>query len=180
MDCVDQIVHLFATRGARDYLGEAVSQREHALQAARLAARDGAGDALIAAALLHDVGHLLGPEENPAERGIDARHEEAGSRWLARHFGPQVTEPVRLHVMAKRYLCASDYAYLAALSAASVRSLELQGGPLNAGEVREFAANPYYREAVRLRRWDEAAKVPGLAVPNVDVYTAVLRRVASL
>src|SRR5215467_2405 len=110
MDCVDEILHLFETRGARDYLGEPVSQQEHALQTADLAVHDGASDALIAAALLHDIGHLLGSEEDKAELGIDALHEEKGGRWLARHFGPEVTEPIRLHVMAKRYLCASDRA----------------------------------------------------------------------
>jgi len=178
MDCVDRILELFDTRGARDYLGEPVSQLEHALQAAHLAVEAGAPDALIAAALLHDIGHLLGPEDDPAEQGIDGLHEEQGSRWLARHFGPEVTEPIRLHVMAKRCLCGSDPAYLASLSPASVRSLELQGGPLAAEEMRRFESNPYYAEAVLLRRWDDAAKIPGLTMANVRTYTQTLRRVA--
>src|SRR5262249_10688258 len=151
---------------------------EHALQAAQLAVEAGAPDALIAAALLHDIGHLLGPEDDLAEQGIDGLHEEQGSRWLVQHFGPEVTEPIHLHVLAKRYLCGSDPAYLASLSPASVRSLELQGGPLHADEMRRFESNPHYAEAVLLRRWDDAAKIPGLSLPNVRTYTQTLRRVA--
>jgi phosphonate degradation associated HDIG domain protein len=176
MDQLDEIIRLFETRGQRDYLGEPVSQLEHALQTAYLATAEGASDALVAAALLHDVGHLLGPEEDPAARGIDAVHEELGGRWLAAHFGPEVTEPVRLHVAAKRYLCAVDPAYQAALSPASVRSLELQGGPMDAAHVVRFEENPYHEGAVRLRRWDDAAKISGLEVPNVRRYTDLLRR----
>jgi len=138
MDIVDEILNLFETRGARDYVGESVSQREHALQTADLALRAGASDALIAAALLHDIGHLLGPDEDPADRGMDGLHEEEGSRWLSDHFGPDVTEPIRLHVLAKRYLCSSDPSYLASLSPASIRSLDLQGGPLGRAEMRWF------------------------------------------
>ena len=178
MDCVDEILQLFEKRGSRDYLGERVSQLEHALQTANLAAESGAAEALIAAALLHDIGHLLCAEENPAERGIDGLHEQVGSRWLAKHFGPEVTEPVRLHVAAKRYLCATDSAYFASLSQASLLSLQLQGGPLTAQEQRELEADPRHLDAIQLRRWDEAAKVPGLPVPDVTRYAEVLRRVA--
>ena len=128
-------------------------------------------DRLIVAALLHDVGHLLdGQDEDLAERGVDGRHEEAGGAWLARHFGPEVTAPIRLHVAAKRYLCAVNPAYLDGLSPASRLSLELQGGPMEAEESAQFAANPYYRDALRLRHWDDTAKVPGLAVPGLEHY----------
>jgi phosphonate degradation associated HDIG domain protein len=148
-----------------------VSQTEHALQAADLAAQEGASNALVVAALLHDVGHLLHTEgEDVADRGVDARHEEAGEAWLLESFGPDVTEPVRLHVAAKRYLCAVDPDYLATLSPASVRSLELQGGPMTPDEIARFERNPYCGDAVRLRRWDDAAKVPGLGVPGLDTY----------
>ena len=108
MNIVEEILELFARRGASAYHGEAVSQAEHALQAADLADREGAPDRLIVAALLHDVGHLLdGQDEDLAERGVDGRHEEAGGAWLARHFGAAVTAPIRLHVAAKRYLSPS-------------------------------------------------------------------------
>src|SRR5690349_10889305 len=132
MDVVDTIAGLFASRGQALYFGEAVSEAEHALQAAHLAEREGAGDDLVAAALLHDIGHLLhGLGEDVADRGVDGRHEVAGHAWLARWFAPAVAEPVRLHVAAKRYLCATDPAYLARLSPASRQSLELQGGPFS-------------------------------------------------
>ena len=128
MDIVDQILELFEARGAAAYLGEPVSQMEHALQAAHLAVQDRASDELVAAALLHDIGHLLGLEDDRSERGIDAIHEHRGCSWLAPHFPPEVTEPIRLHVRAKRYLCAVDAAYSELLSPASIGSLELQGG----------------------------------------------------
>ncbi len=123
------------------------------------------------AALLHDVGHLLdGQDEDLANRGVDGRHEEAGGAWLARHFGLEVIEPIRLHVAAKRYLCAVDPAYLDGLSTASRLSLSVQGGPMGAEERVQFEANPYYREAIRLRHWDDTAKVPGLEVPGLEHY----------
>ena len=122
-----------------------MSQAEHALQAAELAEREGAPDALVVAALLHDVGHLLdGQDEDLADRGVDGRHEEAGCAWLAAHFGPEVIEPIRLHVAAKRYLCAVDPAYLDGLSPASRLSLSLQGGPMDAEERARFESNPFY------------------------------------
>jgi [1-hydroxy-2-(trimethylamino)ethyl]phosphonate dioxygenase len=171
MRIVEEILDLFVKKGAAAYHGESVSQEEHALQAAELAEREGAPDALVVAALLHDVGHLLdGQDEDLAERGVDGRHEEAGCAWLSRHFGPEVTEPIRLHVAAKRYLCAVDPSYLAGLSPASRLSLKLQGGPMNPAELAAFEGNAHYRDAVRLRLWDDTAKVPGLKVPGPSHY----------
>jgi gamma-butyrobetaine dioxygenase len=168
---VDEIADLLATRGRALYFGEAVTEAEHALQSAALAEAEGAEDILVAAALLHDVGHLLHNHgEDVAERGIDGRHEEIGCGWLKKWFGPDVAEPVRLHVAAKRYLCAVDPSYLARLSAASRHSLELQGGPFSAAEVKAFEQNPHHAAAVRLRRWDDTAKVVGLQVPPFDHY----------
>jgi gamma-butyrobetaine dioxygenase len=174
-----EIERLFAARGADLYVGEPVTQLEHGLQAAHLAEVEGAPDALVAAALMHDLGHLL-PEdaEGAAAAGIDARHEEAGRVWLGGRFGPAVTEPVRLHVAAKRYLCAVEPEYLAALSPASIHSLGLQGGPMTDAEARSFEANPYYHDAVRLRRWDDQAKVVGLRVPGIEHYRDRLEAVA--
>jgi len=171
MTIVEQVLELFERRGASAYHGEAVSQAEHALQSAELAEREGAPDRLVVAALLHDVGHLLdGQDEDLAHRGLDGRHEEAGRAWLASHFGPEITEPVRLHVAAKRYLCAVDPAYLDGLSPSSRLSLSLQGGPMTPEERARFETGPYHGDAVRLRHWDDAAKVPGLAVPGLDHY----------
>jgi phosphonate degradation associated HDIG domain protein len=177
----DPVLHtlaaLFATRGGARYGGEAVSQLEHGLQAAALAERDGAGDELVAAALLHDVGHLLHPHgDDYAEHGVDDRHEELGERYLRRHFAPGVAGPVRLHVPAKRFLCAAEPGYLATLSPASVRSLALQGGPMPPAETAAFTADPHAAAAIRLRRWDDAAKVPGLPTPPFAHFLPVLER----
>ncbi len=175
MTIVNKIIELFTRHGARAYHGENVSQTEHALQAADLAVRDGAPDPLVVAALLHDVGHLLeGQDEDLADHGVDGFHELAAYQWLAKDLGQEVLEPIRLHVEAKRYLCAVDSHYLESLSPASRRSLELQGGPMPAEERACFEANPFYREAIRLRRYDDTAKVPGLDVPDLEHYRSRL------
>ncbi len=148
-----------------------INQQQHALQAAWLAEKDGLGDAMIAASLLHDIGHLVhNLGDNPAEHGVDDKHEELGQVWLQSWFGPEVTEPVRLHVAAKRYLCATEADYFAKLSPDSVLSLSLQGGPMSADEVAAFRALPQAEDAVRLRRFDEGAKVTGLATPPVQHF----------
>lgn len=166
-------------RGGESYLGEAVTMEAHMLQAAHLAAAEGAGDGLVAAALLHDIGHYVGDfGEDAAERGIDTRHDSAGAGVLEGLFPPLVVDCVRLHVAAKRYLCAVEPGYFALLSPASVLSLHLQGGPMSAAEAAAFSAEPFHREAVRVRRWDEAAKQPGLAVPPFAHYAALLQRMA--
>lgn len=175
MKAVDQIFELFAQGGRAAYFGEEVSQLEHALQCAFHASAAGARPYLVAAALLHDVGHLLhGLGEDIAVRGVDARHEEGGADWLERHFGPEVTVPIRLHVPAKRYLCAVDPTYVRGLSPASQLSLQRQGGPFTAEEARAFEDFPEHADAVALRRWDDAAKVPGLDVPDLESYRSIL------
>lgn len=170
MSALEEIRAAFARRGAETY-GEGVSQLEHALQCALCAERDGAGPALIAATLLHDVGHLI--HDLPvdiADQGIDAQHESLGSVWLSRHFGPDVTEPVRLHVAAKRYLAAVEPGYFSLLSPASVQSLQLQGGLMSVQERARFAAERFADEAVKLRRWDDEGKVVGKATPGLDHF----------
>jgi len=177
MNILQNISDLFAKRGGSLYGGEAVTQQEHALQAALLAEQAGAGEQLVAAALLHDIGHLLHdlPDDAPDD-GVDDRHEELGQRWLAKYFGPAVTEPVRLHVAAKRYLCAVESDYLASLSPTSVQSLELQGGPFSAAEQQEFEQLPHFRESLELRRWDDEAKIVGLPTPAVQHYLIAVER----
>jgi [1-hydroxy-2-(trimethylamino)ethyl]phosphonate dioxygenase len=171
----DAILTLLKDHGDAAYFGEPVSQRAHALQCAALATREGAAPSLVAAALLHDIGHLLhGLDESIADRGVDARHEDAGHDWLTRHFGAEVTEPVRLHVDAKRYLCAADPTYTAALSPASQQSLALQGGAFTRSQALAFADLPFAAEAIRLRRWDDAAKIDGLGVPDAEHYRVLL------
>ena len=157
----DDIQSLYERHGAAWYGDEAISQLEHALQCALLAEQAGESPALILAALLHDAGHLL-IEESKSE---DRRHQELAVPYLA-HLGDAVTEPIRLHVAAKRYLCAQSEDYLAALSPASRHSLMLQGGVFNATEVAEFGHLPFSQEALRLRRYDDQAKVVGLPTPD--------------
>ena len=179
MSIADEVLELYRRRGDEAYFGEAVSQTEHALQAAHLAETEAAPDSLVVAALVHDIGHLLhSRSEDIADRGIDARHEEIGRRWLSRHFGPEVVEPVQLHVAAKRYLCAVDPDYMAELSPASVQSLRLQGGPFTEDDVRDFRAHAHFDAAVRLRRWDDEAKVPGHDVPGLEHYRDLIARTA--
>lgn len=165
-----EITAMFTRQGEKRY-SEAVSQRQHALQAAHQAEQAGSDSALITAALLHDIGHMIQKfGDEPAARGIDDHHEDIGAGWLSRRFEPSVSEPVRLHVDAKRYLCAVEPGYFETLSPASVRSLELQGGPMSAGEVRAFEAGPHFKAAVALRRWDEGAKNPDAATPDFDHF----------
>jgi len=164
---------LYAGKAQRRYGLSDISQLEHALQGAALADADGESDALVVAVLLHDIGHMIHQlGERPAERGVDDHHEILGAKRLAKLFGPAVSEPVRLHVAAKRYLCAVEADYSAKLSADSVRSLALQGGPMSPDEIDAFRADPHWQAAVKLRRYDEAAKVPGRVVPPFASYRA--------
>lgn len=165
---VNQVMTLLEAAGAERYGMEAVSQLQHALQCAMHAERTGSSPSLIAASLLHDIGHLVGEgDEGLAERGIDAAHEQIAAEWLSRHFPPAVVEPVRLHVDAKRYLCRTDPNYWNGLSEASKTSLEVQGGIYSESEAAAFIALPYAEDAVKLRRWDDAAKTPRLKTPDL-------------
>ncbi len=175
----EEVLRLFRERGASQYGGEAVSQIEHGLQAATLAEREGATPTLIAAALLHDLGHLLHDLDDDApERGVDDHHEDLGARWLAKRFPPEVVVPVRLHVAAKRYLCATEPDYFAGLSQPSVISLKLQGGPMTEAEARAFEADPHHKAAVSLRRWDDTAKDPLMETPPLEHFMALVRMAA--
>ncbi len=165
-DIVADIARRLDVNGRHRYGLSDLNQIQHGLQAAWLAERAGDPPSLIAAALLHDIGHMLHElGENPAEAGIDDRHEEVGDAYLRDRFGPDVCEPVRLHVAAKRYLCGKEPDYFAKLSKDSVLSLSLQGGPMDADEIAAFERLPFWQEAVRLRRYDEGAKVKGLETP---------------
>jgi [1-hydroxy-2-(trimethylamino)ethyl]phosphonate dioxygenase len=179
MSLATDILALYGARGAQAYFGERVSMAEHGLQAAHFAQAEGAPETLVVAALLHDIGHLLEVVPDAIDDWTaDARHEEVGARWLARHFDASISEPVRLHVPAKRYLCATDAGYFARLSAASVHTLKLQGGPMSAPEVAQFEAQAFCREAVRLRHWDDQGKVAGLKTMPLEAYASLIERVA--
>jgi gamma-butyrobetaine dioxygenase len=166
MTAVETIGELFAGEGAQAYLGEPVTIGAHMRQAGVQAEAAGADRPLVAAALLHDIGHL--------RQETDARHGEAGARWLSQWFGEAVTEPVRLHVAAKRYLCAVEPGYFALLSAESVRSLSRQGGPMTAEEAAAFEALPHAQDAVAVRRWDDMAKDPAVTPPEFAHFAPLL------
>ena len=172
---LENILHLYSTRGQAQYGGEAVSQLEHALQCATFAEADGEPAELIAACLLHDLGHLvhhLG--DDPALQGIDDRHEYRAVPLLETLFPDSVTTPIRLHVAAKRYLCAMEDTYWENLSPASKLSLELQGGIFSSSMADTFIAQPNAQAAVKLRRWDDLAKVKNLSTPDLDHFLPIL------
>jgi phosphonate degradation associated HDIG domain protein len=180
------IERLYVSKGDRMYAGEPVTQLQHALQSAHLAEQEGASDALVVAAFLHDVGHLINDQgETPTLRGIDDRHEYVALPFLRELFGPAVLQPIRLHVDAKRYLCARGHGaqagaeYWAALSIDSKRSLELQGGIFSEAEADAFRALPYADDGVRVRLWDDRAKLSDAVTPSLAHYLALAERVAA-
>lgn len=180
MSITEQLSKLFADRGDSEYGGEAVTQLEHALQCALLAEQANSPHSLVVAALLHDVGHLLHdlPVDAP-DQGIDDCHENSGFHFLKEHFDLAVTEPVRLHVAAKRYLCTVDTSYYDQLSEPSIVSLKLQGGTMSDEEKAEFESSPFWKEALELRRWDDLAKEVDFETPGLEYYLPMVEEVAS-
>lgn len=186
---LEDIEPLFAAKGSRMYAGEPVTQLQHALQSAQLAEQSGADESLVVAALLHDLGHMVNDQgETPTLRGIDDRHEYVALPFLRDLFGEAVLQPIRLHVDAKRYLCARRHIatrgtingaqYWADLSADSKRSLELQGGIFTEAEAQRFIEQPYADGAVRVRLWDDLAKVENAQTPPLGHYLELAEKVA--
>jgi phosphonate degradation associated HDIG domain protein len=175
---VSFIADIFECRGAEEYLGEPVTLSEHMLQGAWFAEQEGAPDELVVAALLHDIGHFTSEfgTYTPDDQE-DRHHDDAGADVLEPFFPPVVTECVRLHVAAKRYLCATDSSYFSKLSPASVHTLALQGGPMSDQEAAQFRTNPFHSEAVKIRLWDEKGKVPGMKTRSFRDYVPLLERV---
>ncbi len=173
---IDDLLELYLSAEAEKLYDEVVTEREHAEQCAAVARAQGAEPELVAAALLHDLGHIVLRDNRPLDVELDRdwHHDRAGATLLTRWFGPEVTEPVRLHVAAKRYLCATDPTYFDRLSPSSVRSLEVQGGPMSPEEVEAFEALEHGEAAANLRRWDDAGKVDGLKVDPVASYRDLL------
>jgi phosphonate degradation associated HDIG domain protein len=170
---------LFGSHGHIEYSGEKVTQLEHALQAAQLAESEGAADTLVTAALLHDLGHMLNPQgDTPTQRGIDDQHQYFAIPFLRPLFPPAVIEAIRLHVDAKRALCALEPGYYAALSEDSRRSLALQGGVFSKAQLDAFVAKPFAADAMRVRRWDDRAKVPGQQTPELSHFLSIVKRCA--
>jgi [1-hydroxy-2-(trimethylamino)ethyl]phosphonate dioxygenase len=171
MSRVDEILAVYIDKGSDTYGGERVNQLEHALQTAMLAEQAGADASLIVASLLHDYGHLIHNfGADVFKRGVDDRHEILGAEKLSAFFGDAVTMPIRMHVEAKRYLCAIDPRHVTSLSPASTWSLKVQGGPFAAAESDEFIKRPFAADAARLRRWDESAKQFGLRTPDLEHF----------
>ena len=176
---LDAIAHLFATQGGSQYSGEPVTQLEHALQCAALAEAEGAHDELVTAALLHDLGHLLHDlGATPTLAGVDDLHQFRALPFLRPLFGDAVADAIKLHVDAKRYLCAKRPGYHEQLSADSRRSLVLQGGVFSAAEAQRFEAAPGAADAVRLRTWDDQAKRPQFKTPPLSYFLGRARRCA--
>lgn len=175
---------IFSRRGADEYLGEPVTIGEHMLQAAHFAQRDGHDDTVIVAALLHDIGHFTGEIIGmPLPSGTmfledqtDRKHENAGAAVLEAFFPRLVVDCCRHHVAAKRYLCAREAGYFDILSEASVHSLNLQGGPMSDEEADAFEAHPHFNAIIAVRRYDEAGKEAGMAVPPFSRYLPMLER----
>jgi phosphonate degradation associated HDIG domain protein len=162
---IEEITHIFLTQGQQQYGGEDVSQLEHALQCAYLAEQAQADINMIASCLLHDLGHLIGGEKP---------HEESALPLLETIFKPEITEPIRLHVAAKRYLCAVDDQYWSNLSLASQNSLVIQGGKFSPQMAAKFKQQPYVQGAIQLRLWDEQAKVSGLSTPDWEHFITLI------
>lgn len=175
MDILETIEKIFVDKAEANYLGEDCTTASHMLQGAYLATEEGADDELVAAALLHDIGHFANEFTQKAlENGVDGHHELVGAEIIAGHFPERTVAAVRNHVAAKRYLCATDAAYYDRLSAASKATLALQGGPMSADEVAAFEQVPHYEDAVKVRLWDDDGKSPDVAIPPFSHYKPLL------
>jgi phosphonate degradation associated HDIG domain protein len=171
-----EILNLFKNFGESEYGGEEVNQIEHALQSAHFAEEAGEKETLILACLLHDIGHLLHQLPNDApEQGIDDLHENLGYHYLEKKFPPSVAEPVKLHVPAKRYLCTKEPNYIKILSKPSIISLHLQGGPMTQEECIQFEKNTYYLDAIKLRKYDDMAKIRNFPTNSIDYYEPLIK-----
>ena len=173
---VSTIFDAFDRRGSARYGEEAVSQLQHALQSGQLAIQADADDRLVTATLLHDIGHIVGDDAIPenCNSNLDDKHESKGYQFLHEHFGNAVADPVRLHVVAKRYLCTKNPNYQKELSPTSLKSFFDQGGPMSAEEMATFEAEPHFREAIRLRHWDDTAKDPSEVTPQLTQFARYL------
>jgi len=174
MDIVEELRNIYATKGLTTFEGDRIcSQTAHGLQTARNAENDGASAAMIKAALLHDIGRIINPRDRElTDQGTDAKHEIVAQEYLEQWFGPEVTTPIRWHVAAKRYLVVTDPTYRRKLSDGSTRSMTGQGGVLSEAEIEAFLAQPFAREGVTLRRWDDQAKFPDAKTPDFDHYVS--------
>jgi predicted HD phosphohydrolase len=176
LDCLTAI---YDGRATGQYGLTLINQRAHAVQSGYHARAQGLPAAIVVAALLHDIGHMVHDlGEHPAALGIDDQHETIGANWLQRYFGPDVTEPIRLHVAAKRYLCTVEPGYFDKLSDDSIESLAIQGGKMSEDEVAAFTQEPHWEGTVALRRIDELAKDPNGPMPQFGEFSVEILQTA--
>jgi [1-hydroxy-2-(trimethylamino)ethyl]phosphonate dioxygenase len=177
---VDFLGSIFDRRGGEEYLGEPVTMGEHMLQGATIAEQNGQPEEIIVAALLHDIGHFTSEFGTfTMDDTEDRHHEDAGGEVLERFFPTVITDCVRYHVAAKRYLCATRPEYLSLLSEASVRSLNLQGGPMQPDEVAAFESNPNLEKIVAVRYLDDAGKHPQMVTPDFWHFAPMVQRMVN-
>jgi len=172
---LESVETIIARHGANTYLGEPVTMQAHFLQCAEHVSQQSDNPALVVAALLHDIGHFshyFGVDTSTID--VDHEHGELGAQILAPWYGPEVVEPVRLHVTAKRYLCATESRYFSHLSEASVKSLAVQGGPMQAEEIEAFENNPWCESAILVRRADDNAKVTDQTTRSFDDFRPLI------
>jgi len=174
---IEKIISTFEDRGSEQYGTEAVTQLQHALQSGELAEESGAPESMVTAALMHDIGHILGSAVLPASCGhdLDDKHELVANGWIKQHFGPDVADPIRLHVIAKRYLCTKYPKYEIQLSPTSLKSYHDQGGPMKTEEMAQFENEPFYQEALELRKWDDQAKARAKATPSLSHFIPAMK-----
>ena len=178
---IAEILSTFQSKGNERYGSEQVTQLEHALQCGYLAHQEDSEPGLVVASLLHDIGHILSTDRLPEndEEDLHDFHEALGGKWLEQHFGPSVFQPVQLHVEAKRYLCTIDKSYQEKLSPASLKSFYDQGGEMSAAEIQEFETQPFFKQAIQLRKWDDQAKVPQAKTPDISFFIPFLEECLS-
>lgn len=174
-----KIRSIFEQNGSKNYGVEPVTQLQHALQTATLAEQESADDQLIVAALLHDIGHIMFDEDIPdsVDEDLHDHHEEKAYQWILEHFGTRVADPVRLHVVAKRYLCTIEKNYVKQLSETSHKSFLDQGGLMTGGEKLAFESEPHFEEAVQLRKWDDLAKDPGMETKEINYFVPFIEKI---
>ena len=169
MHIVDEIINKYQNNNSL-YIGEKVTMTEHMIQTAMLAEENQSQESLICACLLHDYGHLI--IENPDQlvsKLVDGKHEDIGFNFLKNYFKPEVVEPIKLHVQAKRYLCR-EKSYWNTLSEASKVSLKLQGGIMNDSEAKKFTSFKFYDNAILLRKYDDEGKIPNAKMKKIEEY----------
>ena len=173
MNIIEKIISNFINNKSL-YIGEKVTMTEHMIQSAMLAEKNKSSSSLICASLLHDYGHfILDDPDKLVNQKEDGKHEDVAYRYLKKYFKKNVVEPIKIHVKAKRYL-ARNQKYYRILSQASKVSLHLQGGVMNEEESEKFEKEKFFDDAIKLRKFDEAAKKTSIKMKNINDYKSLL------